>query len=302
MHPCVWQGETLQAMALRMCEDCVRDVFADGGAVCRKYAATIRETIHYELQQRRFAPSSSMHLACPSRTESVDSERLGSAPPSAPVQHGFARLSSSPEPGDKERVLHKFPRRKQKQHSEGQAARTRRRRVTISKIELLKLFDLPLQKAASRLGLGTTAMKNACRELGISKWPYRESIRKSTQTVSPPPQASNCAKTNAFLPEAPWTSSSFTWCEVGRLSSNINATCGAVGQSEDRYNKSPVLCCTSQENLSAATTPRIVYSSPPGTWEKSHSPPALRWSSVSVAIPEVDEPSQSRLAIASLLN
>ena len=273
MHPCVWQGETLQAMALRMCEDCVRDVFADGGAVCRKYAATIRETIRYELQQRRFAPSSSMH-----------------------------RLSSSPEPGDKERVLHKFPRRKQKQHSEGQAARTRRRRVTISKIELLKLFDLPLQKAASRLGLGTTAMKNACRELGISKWPYRESIRKSTQTVSPPPQASNCAKTNAFLPEAPWTSSSFTWCEVGRLSSNINATCGAVGQSEDRYNKSPVLCCTSQENLSAATTPRIVYSSPPGTWEKSHSPPALRWSSVSVAIPEVDEPSQSRLAIASLLN
>ena len=273
MHPCVWQGETLQAMALRMCEDCVRDVFADGGAVCRKYAATIRETIRYELQQRRFAPSSSMH-----------------------------RLSSSPEPGDKERVLHKFPRRKQKQHSEGQAARTRRRRVTISKIELLKLFDLPLQKAASRLGLGTTAMKNACRELGISKWPYRESIRKSTQTVSPPPQASNCAKTNAFLPEAPWTSSSFTWCEVGRLSSNINATCGAVGQSEDRYNKSPVFCCTSQENFSAATTPRIVYSSPPGTWEKSHSPPALRWSSVSVAIPEVDEPSQSRLAIASLLN
>ena len=302
MNPCVWQGETLQTMALRMCEDCVRDVFADGGAVCRKYAATIRETIHYELQQRSFAPSSPMHLACPSRTESVVSERVGSVPPSAPVQHGLARLSSSPESGNKERVLHKFPRRKQKQHSEGKAACTRRRHVTISKIELLKLFDLPLQKAASRLGLGTTAMKNACRELGISKWPYRESIRKSTQTVPQPPQASNCAKTNACEPRAPCTSSSFTWCEVGRLGSNFNATCGAIRQSEDRYNKSPVLCCTSPEYLSAATTPRIVYSSPPGTWQKAHSPPALQWSSLSVAMSEVDEPSQGRLAIASLLN
>ena len=47
-------------MALRMCEDCVRDVFADGGAVCRKYATTIRETIQCELQQRNYDPSPCM--------------------------------------------------------------------------------------------------------------------------------------------------------------------------------------------------------------------------------------------------
>ncbi len=40
---------------------------------------------------------------------------------------------------------------------------------------LRQLFTLPLHEAAVRLGISATAMKSACRKLGIKKWPYRSS-------------------------------------------------------------------------------------------------------------------------------
>ncbi|KAJ1467669.1 hypothetical protein T484DRAFT_2335199 [Baffinella frigidus] len=35
-------------------------------------------------------------------------------------------------------------------------------------------FQMPLHLAAKRLGLCQTAIKKACRKLGINKWPYKE--------------------------------------------------------------------------------------------------------------------------------
>ena len=84
---CVGQEENLETLSLRMCQDCVRDVFADGDAVCRKHAETILQTVEYELKQRKCDPASPMHLVLRSSTSSTDSGRCGSAPQSPTVQH-----------------------------------------------------------------------------------------------------------------------------------------------------------------------------------------------------------------------
>jgi hypothetical protein len=57
--------------------------------------------------------------------------------------------------------------------------RTRRRisiqkeTLTIEYKTLEVLFLMRLDKAAIVLGIGTTALKNVCRKLGIRVWPYR---------------------------------------------------------------------------------------------------------------------------------
>jgi hypothetical protein len=61
-----------------------------------------------------------------------------------------------------------FPRRKQGQHT-----RTNSQPVVLNEATLSQLFTLPLHKAAMKLGISATAMKSACRKLGIKKWPYR---------------------------------------------------------------------------------------------------------------------------------
>jgi hypothetical protein len=42
--------------------------------------------------------------------------------------------------------------------------------ITLDILEQLASLSLPI--AASKLGISATAMKNACRKLGISRWPY----------------------------------------------------------------------------------------------------------------------------------
>ncbi len=43
----------------------------------------------------------------------------------------------------------------------------------VDKTTLERLFHMPLRDAASALGVCPTAIKCACRKLGLSKWPYR---------------------------------------------------------------------------------------------------------------------------------
>ncbi len=80
-----------------------------------------------------------------------------------------------------------FPRRKQGQH-----ARTNSQPVVLNEATLSQLFTLPLHKAAVKLGISATAMKSACRKLGIKKWPYRAlsvtttKAQRSQRTRSPP--------------------------------------------------------------------------------------------------------------------
>ena len=80
-----------------------------------------------------------------------------------------------------------FPRRKQGQH-----ARTNSQPVVLNEATLSQLFTLPLHKAAVKLGISATAMKSACRKLGIKKWPYRAlsvtttKAQRMQRTRSPP--------------------------------------------------------------------------------------------------------------------
>ncbi len=38
--------------------------------------------------------------------------------------------------------------------------------------ELQSCFDMPIAEACARLGMGQTALKSACRALGIRRWPH----------------------------------------------------------------------------------------------------------------------------------
>jgi len=62
-----------------------------------------------------------------------------------------------------------FPRRKAGQHrKDGQGP------VFITLEVLESMAEVPLSDAAKQLGVSTTAMKKACRKLGVQRWPYRK--------------------------------------------------------------------------------------------------------------------------------
>ncbi|DBB03216.1 TPA: hypothetical protein ACH3X1_013302 [Trebouxia sp. C0004] len=53
--------------------------------------------------------------------------------------------------------------------------------ISIPLLEEQGYFDVPIQVAAMRLGLGVTTLKRICRDNNISRWPYRK--RKSLGTL-----------------------------------------------------------------------------------------------------------------------
>ena len=53
------------------------------------------------------------------------------------------------------------------------SASARKRRVTLTKVDIIGLFNLPQPVAASRLGVSLSALKNACRKVNIARWPYQ---------------------------------------------------------------------------------------------------------------------------------
>ena len=181
---------------------------------------------------------------------------------------------------------------------QGQPAFTTPRPVTISKTTLLKLSGLPLHKAAACLGLGTTTMKNTCSELGISNWPYRKSIRTRTKTLSQLPQAPAVSKTNAPFPRSPSTlTSSITSCDIlasrpGNIFPHLLAD--TRRRLQDASSRDSCSCYLSQE---AAAVSR-------GSEEEGcdFSKCDIQSPVASAATSEVNEPSQSRFAIASILN
>ena len=64
-----------------------------------------------------------------------------------------------------EGVVQVFKRGKGRKHVKEEAVC-----VTLQILE--ELSSLPLPTAAARLGLSATALKGACRKLGIQRWPY----------------------------------------------------------------------------------------------------------------------------------
>ncbi|MGB1596122.1 MAG: RWP-RK domain-containing protein, partial [Promethearchaeia archaeon] len=62
-----------------------------------------------------------------------------------------------------------WPRRKL-----GEIVRMKSQPVILDHTTISSFFCVPLHVAAGKLGISRTAMKTACRKLGIRKWPYRE--------------------------------------------------------------------------------------------------------------------------------
>ena len=91
--------------------------------------------------------------------------------PNSPDSHSSPYASESDPPdlaaaaGGGVRV---FPRRKR-----GHCSATPQPAVTVSLDAVRALQDLPAHEAAARLGISTTALKRACRKLGVERWAYR---------------------------------------------------------------------------------------------------------------------------------
>ena len=150
--------------------------------VAARHPTTVSSMLSVAAQRQGPVPMMTMHLAASHgpaytpTTASSDSPRSSSDGEDSENEKKTARGS----------VNTIFPRRKQGQHT-----RTNSQPVVLNEATLSQLFTLPLHKAAMNLGISATAMKSACRKLGIKKWPYRSlnvTTTKSQRThnCSPP--------------------------------------------------------------------------------------------------------------------
>lgn len=48
---------------------------------------------------------------------------------------------------------------------------------------LSALYHLPLKEAAMTLGICPTAMKSACRRIGVHKWPFRSLSKQNRRRL-----------------------------------------------------------------------------------------------------------------------
>jgi len=69
-----------------------------------------------------------------------------------------------------------FPRRKV-----GESKKDTRGPVLITLDVLESMADVPLSDAARKLGVSSTAIKKACRKIGVQRWPYRKRAEGSQQ-------------------------------------------------------------------------------------------------------------------------
>ncbi|EKX42651.1 hypothetical protein GUITHDRAFT_111330 [Guillardia theta CCMP2712] len=73
-----------------------------------------------------------------------------------------------------QRPIKIFPRRKQGQPSRGPD-------VYLTHDRLASFFHMRQKDAAEKLGISLTAMRSACRRLGIERWPYSKSEREEEE-------------------------------------------------------------------------------------------------------------------------
>jgi hypothetical protein len=99
------------------------------------------------------------------------------------------RLCGSPPPPMKgtKFVCTVMPRRKAGQDLKSMVAP-----VSISLETLETYASVPLSKAASELGISSTAMKKACRKLGVTRWPYNlSSLHQAAATTMANPNVTH---------------------------------------------------------------------------------------------------------------
>ncbi|EKX42650.1 hypothetical protein GUITHDRAFT_111329 [Guillardia theta CCMP2712] len=73
-----------------------------------------------------------------------------------------------------QRPIKIFPRRKQGQPSRGPD-------VYLTHDRLASFFHMRQKDAAEKLGISLSAMRSACRRLGIERWPYSKSEREEEE-------------------------------------------------------------------------------------------------------------------------
>ncbi|EKX38620.1 hypothetical protein GUITHDRAFT_115168 [Guillardia theta CCMP2712] len=86
-----------------------------------------------------------------------------------------ASFSQHPSNINSEKVALVCPRRKKNPSA---AKRDAEDPVVLTRELLESLFSLPLSSASERLGICPTAIKKACRKLGIPKWPFKNQSRR----------------------------------------------------------------------------------------------------------------------------
>eukprot|EP00283_Hemiselmis_rufescens_P010243 CAMPEP_0173435646 /NCGR_PEP_ID=MMETSP1357-20121228/15513_1 /TAXON_ID=77926 /ORGANISM="Hemiselmis rufescens, Strain PCC563" /LENGTH=325 /DNA_ID=CAMNT_0014400659 /DNA_START=47 /DNA_END=1024 /DNA_ORIENTATION=+ len=108
-----------------------------------------------------------------------------------------SRLSSLTE-GAGGRLELVFPR-KSRRSKDTDETKVHKDPVIITLEVVKRLFHLPLTEAARQLGISPTAIKGACRRLGIQKWPFRKVTARGQRRA---PKATMAATTTVEL-EAP---------------------------------------------------------------------------------------------------
>jgi hypothetical protein len=100
--------------------------------------------------------------------------------PHSPEAYSSPYASETDRPGSAVRI---HPRRKRGVGPEAQQSA-----IEVSLETVLALQDLPVHEAAGRIGISATALKKACRKLGVNRWSYR-------RVPGPPPAAPAHAET-----------------------------------------------------------------------------------------------------------
>jgi hypothetical protein len=115
----------------------------------------------------KFAYEPAGHVPVPDERDTAPDDKIALKPP-VPVsgshrRSGWGKRCKKREQG---RLAIIFPRRKMGEAARGSDA------VWLSVDVLNSLADRSLASAAKLLGISSTALKKACRELGVGRWPY----------------------------------------------------------------------------------------------------------------------------------
>jgi len=133
--------------------------------------ATKAQVSWYSARERVSSSSSCSTVAGSSTFASPVSASL--APDQDCTMYTASQMTAATVQGPNEVI---YPRRKSREDSRKAC------QVVVSPEILKEHFDMPLQDAAAKLGVCTSAIKKACRRFGIPKWPFRR-LRGAANSV-----------------------------------------------------------------------------------------------------------------------
>jgi hypothetical protein len=116
----------------------------------------------------------------------------------------------------------------------------------VRKSEIMALYNLPQPEAARSLGISLSALKNICRRVGISRWPYQRDYlrhRRRTNSSKGPPDGYSTENANSVDHRKPSMNSEPTLqrdeeepgCSQGQASEFTNHTNDRLCSWSDRF-------------------------------------------------------------------